>query len=706
MTVTAQLHDGRVLEFPDGTDPAVVQRTVKKVLGVKDEPAITPEWQKQMLDANIAAGRAEHPVQAKIADVATGMSGSLRGIANLASDGLGDKIWPKAPGSEGTGAKLVGSLLDPVPYVVGGAIGKVAPFAKVGGGQGFLKSAQAVGKNALSGATAGGIIGGLSDEGTAAEGALIGGVLSGGLPAVGALTKWGYNTAKSAIAPATEAGRTAFGQKYFAEVLGPARGKVAAALASPNEIIPGSPTTAADRIAGANVGQTDKFGSALVKAQDVLATQPEKGIADVAKSIAARQEAARAAELGTVAQTPSALATAVAGRKAASKANYRQAFDQPIGPSAEAQAMTRSLGGKVFPDPELVQMAKNPFFQSALKPALRLARAQEQRVGTPTTEIAATSAARKGTVVSGAGKATAATGVDAETASLLKGLGQVVDEDPALKAMMKGLGIGGTSNSSKGISQSALMEQLAKLDTRKLHYLKLALDKKMKRTGDSALSDTEKEAVVALQKQLVSWLGKKNPAYETARAAHEAASRPINQMKVGQDLQRAITAPVSGAERAASFGNALRTAENKVSASTGRTRIADLTPDQLSAVKRVEAELARNAERDALASGVNPKNLFDMAERGKGSFHIPNLLSRPAMVTNWLMGRLGNSADELIAQDVGMMLQKDPAGFAAKYLQDVPVTQRAVVMAAIQQKLRTAAPYTNAAAVSATQNGE
>ena len=679
MTVTAQLHDGRVLEFPDGTDPAVVQRTVKKVLGVKDEPAITPEWQKQMLDANIAAGRAEHPVQAKIADVATGMSGSLRGIANLASDGLGDKIWPKAPGSEGTGAKLVGSLLDPVPYVVGGAIGKVAPFAKVGGGQGFLKSAQAVGKNALSGATAGGIIGGLSDEGTAAEGALIGGVLSGGLPAVGALTKWGYNTAKSAIAPATEAGRTAFGQKYFQEVLGPARSKVAAALSNPNAIIPGSPTTAADRIAGANVGQTDKFGSALVKAQDVLATQPENGIADVAKSIAARQEAARAAELGTVAQTPSALESAVEGRKVASTANYGKAFAQPI---------------RV--DDELQQMAENPFFQSAMAPARRLLRARSQRTGEPLTDVSSAISGQEAASNAAFKKAfDQQIGVDSELRAMLKSLGQYVDIDPNLRA-----------TASQAASAQARSAGAPLKLTEQLHLLKLSLDKKMKRTGDSALSDTEKEAVVALQKQLVSWLGKKNPAYETARAAHEAASRPINQMKVGQDLQRAITAPVSGAERAASFGNALRTAENKVSASTGRTRIADLTPDQLSAVKRVEAELARNAERDALASGVNPKNLFDMAERGKGSFHIPNLLSRPAMVTNWLMGRLGNSADELIAQDVGMMLQKDPAGFAAKYLQDVPVTQRAVVMAAIKQKLATAAPYTNAAAVSATQNGE
>lgn len=33
MTIEAELHDGRVLEFPDGTDPAVVQATVKKMLG-------------------------------------------------------------------------------------------------------------------------------------------------------------------------------------------------------------------------------------------------------------------------------------------------------------------------------------------------------------------------------------------------------------------------------------------------------------------------------------------------------------------------------------------------------------------------------------------------------------------------------------------------------------------------------------------------
>lgn len=38
MSVFAELHDGRRLEFPDGTDPTVIQRTVKRMLGV-DDPA-------------------------------------------------------------------------------------------------------------------------------------------------------------------------------------------------------------------------------------------------------------------------------------------------------------------------------------------------------------------------------------------------------------------------------------------------------------------------------------------------------------------------------------------------------------------------------------------------------------------------------------------------------------------------------------------
>ena len=42
MTIEAELPDGTVLEFPDGTDPGVVQSAVKKRLGVASAPAPAP----------------------------------------------------------------------------------------------------------------------------------------------------------------------------------------------------------------------------------------------------------------------------------------------------------------------------------------------------------------------------------------------------------------------------------------------------------------------------------------------------------------------------------------------------------------------------------------------------------------------------------------------------------------------------------------
>ena len=43
MTITAKLADGRVLNFPDGTDPAVIQDTVKSMVNVNVDPALRPE---------------------------------------------------------------------------------------------------------------------------------------------------------------------------------------------------------------------------------------------------------------------------------------------------------------------------------------------------------------------------------------------------------------------------------------------------------------------------------------------------------------------------------------------------------------------------------------------------------------------------------------------------------------------------------------
>jgi len=46
MTITAKLADGRVLEFPDGTDPQVIQATVKKMIGASQPQAQPPTAQE------------------------------------------------------------------------------------------------------------------------------------------------------------------------------------------------------------------------------------------------------------------------------------------------------------------------------------------------------------------------------------------------------------------------------------------------------------------------------------------------------------------------------------------------------------------------------------------------------------------------------------------------------------------------------------
>ena len=136
------------------------------------------------------------------ADAAAGMSGLMRGGANLLSEGLGEKIWPKA-GTRDSVSKLVGSFADPVSLAIGGGVMKALPYLPVlsraatqtapavqGGG------ALAIGRNAASGGAAGLAIGGLSDEGDAATGAGIGAGLNVVLP--GALSAAGRGIGKVA----------------------------------------------------------------------------------------------------------------------------------------------------------------------------------------------------------------------------------------------------------------------------------------------------------------------------------------------------------------------------------------------------------------------------------------------------------------------------------------------------------------------------
>ncbi len=82
MAITAQLHDGMRLEFPDGTDPAVIQQTVQKVLsGVK--PAAPAGTSPSQLKGSSAGGvfmGLRDPIDAGAQLLSRGVDAAVSGI--------------------------------------------------------------------------------------------------------------------------------------------------------------------------------------------------------------------------------------------------------------------------------------------------------------------------------------------------------------------------------------------------------------------------------------------------------------------------------------------------------------------------------------------------------------------------------------------------------------------------------------------------
>jgi hypothetical protein len=138
-----------------------------------------------------------------------------------------------------------------------------------------------------------------------------------------------------------------------------------------------------------------------------------------------------------------------------------------------------------------------------------------------------------------------------------------------------------------------------------LQYVKEGLDSKIQSATNAnatAISNSTKSALLDAKANLVSWLGKNNQLYENARLSHIASSKPINQMKVGQEIERALVAPGTSAERSTAFSNKVRQAENTISKATGEPQIKSLTDGQIKVLKAIDADFKRNYDFKELAT--------------------------------------------------------------------------------------------------------
>ena len=159
------------------------------------------------------------PVKQGAIDVMTGMTGTIRGAANLAEKGYnkliggemveptwGEKLAPSWQANKNSGLRTLGEVIDPTAAGIAVAlpatklIGPAFKYAPILG-KGFEKGAIATARNLGSGAATGAILGGLSENGTAADGAMLGAGLNAGLPLAGIGAKWIGTTARNTVQP-------------------------------------------------------------------------------------------------------------------------------------------------------------------------------------------------------------------------------------------------------------------------------------------------------------------------------------------------------------------------------------------------------------------------------------------------------------------------------------------------------------------------
>jgi len=211
--------------------------------------------------------------------------------------------------------------------------------------------------------------------------------------------------------------------------------------------------------------------------------------------------------------------------------------------------------------------------------------------------------------------------------------------------------------------QKVTPAEIAKYPVQSLHYVKMALDDMIRDPKDFGIGATEVAAIRDTRKAFISEL-EKNPAYARARSEYAAQSVPINKMQVAQELQKSLTAPLTGeATRAGMFARAAEEAPKTIKRATGQeffTKLEDvLSPEEMGVVNDVRDEfrrtqLAKDQAKLAKASAE------DLASAQVGPISHLNLLNRVWTIANTIVRRSLGKIDEKIATQIGMEML-DPA---------------------------------------------
>ncbi|NIT58378.1 MAG: hypothetical protein GWN00_19770 [Aliifodinibius sp.] len=151
--------------------------------------------------------------------------------------------------------------------------------------------------------------------------------------------------------------------------------------------------------------------------------------------------------------------------------------------------------------------------------------------------------------------------------------------------------------------------------------------------------------LVDVKKVLDKQIGEAEEAFKQAQSAYRELSGPINQMEVGRYLRDKLVGAMD-TETPGSFAGAVRDAPTTLKRSTGFPRfkeLGDVLPEeQVTSVSKIADELMTQAKAKKMAGQVGgiTRGIEQLAKPQEA----PTLLSRPVVMANYLLGRMGKQA--------------------------------------------------------------
>ena len=523
-------------------------------------------------------------------------------------------------------------------------------------------------------------------------GAVLGGVLSSGID----LGKGVYNIAKEFAKPLTTTGQKAILQERLQELASKEPEKIIAALRNAPETVPGSKPTAAEAIANIPAA------TGLAAYQKALETLPQKGIsADFAVRDVA-QQTARQQVLQKTGGTEEDILEAIANRTrvteplredALTQANIAgqvaPRLEQQISEKFKSKASALQVGGKLETEAMQQQKLSREFFPVPGYP--RVSPEYSQNYNRIVENLQGSTLSKN-----------IAAQRQAESEFKKFQLQSLADEgfyplrvQPIISNIDTILNKPGERASDVVTNVfSSLKEKLTRLtdpttgiiDSRDLYTIRKEIGNDIKKFSQES-QNWDAKLTSGLEKNVKSYIDNaiekagNSGDWQKYLDTFQKESTKINQMQIGQALEKQLGTPLGNKERAAQFAAAVENGASIIKRSTGQNRFSKLedvlTPQQIGDINKVLVDVQRKAKSEELAS------MSKVA--GQQAYELPQLLNRYATITNTVLKLVKKDATDDINRYAADMLL-DPPKLAA-FIEGIPTNKMQSIITAFMSRL-------------------